>query len=77
MKERMSEGSTRARPIKAHLVNCNRLNVRSGKDSDSTVNGVVTTSDRIKVNLSDSDGVWMNIVEPIYGFAKREFLEVG
>lgn len=66
----------KSRLTKAHLVKCNRLNVRGGKDPEAHVNGVITTADRIKVNLTESDSVWMNVVEPIYGFAKKEFLEV-
>lgn len=71
-----SNNPRKPRFAKAHLVKCSRLNVRSGKDPDAHVNGVITTADRIKVNPAESDGVWVNVVEPIYGFAKKEFLEV-
>lgn len=66
----------RTKPTPAKLVKCSRLNIRSGKDPDARVVGVITNSDRIKINLNDSDSIWINVVEPIYGYAKREFLEV-
>lgn len=71
-----SNSPRKIRLAKAHLVKCSRLNVRSAKDPEGHVNGVITTADRIKVNPVESDAVWMNVVEPIYGFAKKEFLEV-
>lgn len=73
----MTDRPRRVRSAKAHLVGCSRLNVRSGKDPESAINGVITDKDRIKVNLSDSDPNWINVIEPIYGFCKREYIEVS
>lgn len=61
---------------KAKLSNCNRLNVRSGKSVKATPVGVIGVNDRIRVDLSASNGEWCNVIEPIYGFAMRKYLEV-
>lgn len=59
-----------------HLVGCNRLNVRSAKLTDASVVGVVTDSDRIKVNMADTDSEWVNVMEPVYGYAMAKYLKV-
>lgn len=66
----------RRRLAMATLKNCTRLNVRSGPSGDAHVNGVITDRDRIKVDVATKDREWVTIYEPIYGFAKKDYLEV-
>lgn len=67
----------RPRPTIAHLKGCTRLNVRSAKSPDATVSGVITEKDYIKVDVNAYDPQWYTVLEPVYGFAKKEFLEVN
>lgn len=60
----------------AKLKDCNRLNVRSGRYQDASVNGIISSNDRIKVDVSDNDPDWVVVVEPLYGFSLRKFLTV-
>lgn len=64
------------RLLNAKLKGCSRLNVRSGPSADSTVSGVITATDRIKIEASTKDREWVTVYEPIYGFAKKTYIEV-
>lgn len=65
------------RVAKATLKGCTRLNVRVAAVIDAPVAGVVNESDRIKVDLSHNEHPgWIYVLEPVYGFAKAEFLKV-
>lgn len=69
--------SSKPRVVRAALTGCTRLNVRSSKAEDASVVGVITQSDFIKVNLSESAGEWVNVIEPFYGYAMRKYLKVS
>lgn len=70
--------STKRSVYKATLKGCTRLNVRSGRYTDASVVGVLNTSDRIKVDTSETapDSDWIRVLEPISGFASAKFLAV-
>lgn len=72
----MEAKKPRKRLLNARLKGCTRLNVRSASSSDSSVTGVLTDKDRIKVDAGTKDRDWVAVYEPIYGYAKKEFLEV-
>lgn len=64
------------KPAVAKLTKCTRLNVRSARSATAPVAGVISENDRIKINKKNSDSTWSEVLEPVYGFAKSEFLEV-
>lgn len=66
----------RKRLLNARLKGCTRLNVRSNSSGDASVVGVLTEKDRIKVDAGTKDREWVNVYEPIYGFVKKEYIEV-
>lgn len=77
MDDFMNEGKrSRKILVQAKLKGCTRLNVRSGPSADSTVNGIIHTSNRIKIDATTKDHEWVCVYEPVYGYAKKEFLEV-
>lgn len=69
--------SSKPKVVTAALTGCSRLNVRSAKSTDASVVGIIGVSDYIKVNLSDSSGEWINVIEPCYGYAMRKYLKVS
>lgn len=74
-----SENTRTVKPkiVRAALTGCSRLNVRSGKSPDASVVGVIGSSDYVKVNMTDSSGEWINVIEPFYGYAMRKYLKVS
>lgn len=76
MDEFKETGKTHKRLANAKLKGCTRLNVRSGPIGDAHVNGVVSDKDRIKVDVATKDREWVTIYEPMYGFVKKDFIEV-
>lgn len=67
---------SRRRVATGKVTNCKRLNVRNSPDANGVVIGVISNNDRVKVHFEESVGEYYRILEPIYGFAKKEFIEV-
>lgn len=63
-------------PTKAKLKGCTRLNVRELPSGDSKTIGFLTSSDRIKVDNTYRNNSWVKIIEPKFGYVKKEFVEV-
>lgn len=72
----MEPKKTRKRLLNATLKGCTRLNVRSGPSADANVVGVVTSTDRLKVDPGTRDRAWVSVHEPIRGYVKKEYIEV-
>lgn len=74
----MDSTNKHSKPIIKHatLTGCTRLNVRSNSSSDASVVGVLDEKSYIKVNVTESVPGWFQVMEPVYGYAKTEFLKV-
>lgn len=68
--------SNRRKVVNATVINCTRLNVRNAADADAPVVGVISPTDHVRVNLEESNGEYYRILEPVYGFAKKNFIGV-
>lgn len=76
MEESKETKRSHKRLLNAKLKGCTRLNVRSGPSPDATVSGVISDKDRIKIDAGTRDREWVTVYEPIYGYAKKTFIEV-
>lgn len=72
----MEPKKSRKRLLNATLKGCTRLNVRSAPSADATVVGVLTGTDRLKVDAGTRDRGWVSVHEPIQGYVKKEYIEV-
>lgn len=63
-------------PLPAVLKDCTRLNVRELPNPTSRVTGLLTSTDRIKIDNTYQNAMWVKVVEPKFGYASKKFIEV-
>lgn len=63
-------------PIDIKLKNCTRLNVRQMPTPTSAVNGVINASDRIVMDGTYKNAKWAKVINPVFGYVNKEYIEV-
>lgn len=63
-------------PIDGKLKNCTRLNVRQLPNPTSAVNGVINAKDRIVMDGTYKNPKWVKIVNPVFGYVNKDYIEV-
>lgn len=77
VKEEATTGSEpEYNPIDGKLKNCTRLNVRQIPTPTASVNGVLNSSDRIVIDGTYKNAKWVKVINPVFGYVNKDYIEV-
>lgn len=63
-------------PINGRLKNCTRLNVRQMPSPTGPINGVINSSDRIIIDGTFKNTRWVKVINPVFGYVSKDYIEV-